>query len=229
MGRREEKALNRPKEIFERLLSFDRGYRGVVAGVDEAGRGPWAGPVVAAAVILDPAGVSGLEGVDDSKKLSEKKREAFFDIITSASLCYAISEVSNRFIDEQNILSATLTAMKGCIEKLSVKPEIILIDGTHCPKADFTGMEAVKDGDAKSLSIAAASILAKVHRDRAMRNFDKLYPGYGFSGHKGYGTAAHAEAIKKLGICPIHRVSYKPVKEFIDGEGNKLEEKRGGN
>ncbi len=201
---------------FSKLLEFDKKYNCLIAGVDEAGRGPWAGPVVAAAVILDPAKADTLQEIDDSKKIPEKKREILFQIILNASLSYAICEVSEKVIDKENILQATLRAMSNAVEKLTVKPGIILIDGTKCPDLPNFKNEAIADGDAKSLTIAAASILAKVHRDRVMRNYDKMFPQYGFASHKGYGTPGHIAALKEHGVCEIHRRSYRPVREVID-------------
>ncbi|OPZ64322.1 MAG: Ribonuclease HII [Candidatus Aerophobetes bacterium ADurb.Bin490] len=196
------------------LLEFDRQYKGIICGVDEAGRGPWAGPVVAAAVILDPEKVSMLGEVDDSKKISEKKREGLFQVVINACLTYAIAEISAKIIDRSDILSSTLNAMKSCTEKLSQKPDVVLVDGNKAPALAGYNVITVVDGDAKSLSIAAASILAKVYRDRIMRNYDKLYPGYGFASHKGYGTKEHMDALNRLGTCGIHRLSYKPVAEI---------------
>jgi ribonuclease HII len=202
-------------ENHEKLAAFDSAYGCVIAGVDEAGRGPWAGPVVAAAVILDPAKLDTLREIDDSKKIPEKKRELLFNIVIDASLSYAVCEVSETVIDKVNILQATLRAMSSAVEKLNVKPALVLVDGTKCPDLPNFKSEAVVDGDAKSLSIAAASILAKVHRDRVMRNYDKMYPLYGFANHKGYGTPEHIAALQKHGVCGIHRRSYKPVREII--------------
>lgn len=200
----------------EKLLGFDRAYGCVLAGVDEAGRGPWAGPVVAAAVILDPGKSGLLTEIDDSKKIPEKKRERLFDVVVECSLAYAISEVSHTVIDKENILQATLRGMSNAVEKLTVRPQIVIIDGTKCPDLPNFKSEAVIDGDARSMSIAAASILAKVHRDRIMRNYDKMFPQYGFAKHKGYGTAEHIAALRKYGACEIHRRSYKPVSEIIE-------------
>jgi ribonuclease HII len=201
----------------EKLLEFDRAYGALVAGVDEAGRGPWAGPVVAAAVILNPEKYALLTEIDDSKKIPEKKRERLFDLVVEASLAYAITEVSHSVIDKDNILNATLRGMSNAVEKLNLAPGIVLIDGTRCPELPNFKSEAVVDGDAKSMSIASASILAKVHRDRIMRNYDKMFPQYGFAKHKGYGTPEHIAALKKHGVCEIHRKSYKPVREIIEG------------
>lgn len=202
---------------YDKLKDFDMAYNCVIAGVDEAGRGPWAGPVVAAAVILDPQKLDMLKEIDDSKKIPEKKRELLFNIVIDAAVSYAICEVSETVIDKENILQATLRAMSNAVEKLTVKPALVLVDGTKCPDLENFKSEAVVDGDAKSLSIAAASILAKVHRDRVMRNYDKMYPVYGFAKHKGYGTTAHIAALKKHGVCEIHRKSYKPVRDIMEG------------
>ncbi|MGD0566468.1 MAG: ribonuclease HII [Candidatus Goldiibacteriota bacterium] len=192
-------------------------YGCILAGVDEAGRGPWAGPVVAAAVILDTDKLDTLTRLDDSKKLTEKTREELFDIVISAAVSYSICAVSGKQIDSTDILRATMRAMSSAIKGLGAAPDKVLIDGNTLPAAPGFKMEAVVGGDAKSLCVAAASVLAKVHRDRIMRNFDRIYPGYGFFRHKGYGTREHEEALEKLGVCPIHRISYKPVKKHIRG------------
>ncbi len=199
---------------FEKLVAFDLQYKGLIAGIDEAGRGPWAGPVVAAAVILNRDRINELKEVDDSKKISEKKREKLYQIIIDSSICFAVSEVSHSIIDKENILTATTIAMLNCINKLTNKPDILLVDGNMNFKVDNIKIEHVIDGDEKSLSIAAASILAKVHRDRIMRNYHKLYPQYGFLNHKGYGTKEHINALIKYGPCEIHRISYKPVEKI---------------
>lgn len=201
---------------YEKLSGFDRAYDCLVAGVDEAGRGPWAGPVVAAAVVLNAARIDTLKEVDDSKKIPEKKRETLFNIVIDACLSYAVCEVSETVIDKRNILQATLLAMQNAVEKLTLKPGIILIDGSKCPDLAGYRSEAVTDGDARSLSIAAASILAKVHRDRVMRNYDRMFPQYGFARHKGYGTPEHMAALNKFGICDIHRRSYRPVRDIMN-------------
>ena len=181
-----------------------QGYN-LIAGVDEAGRGPLAGPVYAAAVIL-PEGTI-IKGINDSKKLSEKRREELFDEITEKATAYSICEVDEKRIDEINILNATFEAMNGAVNGLSVKPDYVIIDGNR-----ISGMtiehETVVKGDAKSISIAAASILAKVSRDRFITEMAGKYPEYGFEKHKGYGTAAHTEAILKYGVCPIHRKTF---------------------
>lgn len=178
----------------------------VVCGVDEAGRGPLAGPVCAAAVIL-PQGII-IEGLDDSKKLSEKKREALYDIITEKAISYCVAYGTVEEIEEYNILGATFLAMNRAIEGLSVKPDFALIDGNRVPKNIKIKCETVVKGDSKSMSIAAASILAKVTRDRLLYQYDSEFPQYGFAKHKGYGTAAHYSAIKENGICKYHRKSF---------------------
>ena len=177
----------------------------IVCGVDEAGRGPLAGPVFAAAVIL-PDGLEDI-GLNDSKKLTEKKRDALFDIIKEKAISYSIASASEKEIDEINILNATFLAMKRAVEGLSIKPDIALIDGNRTPN---TGVkeETIVKGDAKSISIAAASILAKVSRDRYMLELDRQYPEYQFAKHKGYPTALHYEMIKKYGVSPVHRVTF---------------------
>ncbi len=182
-----------------------QGYR-FVCGVDEAGRGPLAGPVCAACVVL-PEGVV-IEGVNDSKKLSEKKREALFDTIKEQALDYGIAFASEKEIDEINILQATFLAMRRAVESLqSVKPDIALVDGNRLPGLAIAERCIVK-GDAKSANIAAASILAKVSRDRYMLEMAQQYPEYQFEKHKGYGTKLHYEMIEKYGICALHRKSF---------------------
>lgn len=181
------------------------GYK-YVCGVDEAGRGPLAGPVCAAAVILDPD--TELEGVNDSKKLSEKKRETLYDVICSKALAYSIAFATVEEIEEYNILNATYLAMNRAIEGLKIKADFALIDGNRVPKDIKTECRTVVKGDAKSLSIAAASILAKVTRDRLLLEYDKKYPEYNFAKHKGYGTVEHMEAIRKFGPSEVHRPSF---------------------
>ncbi len=184
--------------------AYSKGYASV-CGVDEAGRGPLAGPVCAAAVIL-PEGLI-LEGVNDSKKLTEKKREALFDVVKDRALSYSIAFASVEEIEELNILNATMLAMKRAVEGLDVPADFAYIDGNRTPDLEIPSEYIIK-GDARSMSVAAASILAKVSRDRLMLNFAELYPGYGFEKHKGYGTKVHTDAIKELGPCPIHRMSF---------------------
>lgn len=176
-----------------------------VCGVDEAGRGPLAGPVFAAAVIL-PDGLENI-GLNDSKKLTEKKRNALFDIITEKAVAWCVASADEKEIDELNILNATFLAMKRAVDGLAVRPDIALIDGNRRPGTGIREETIVK-GDAKSISIAAASILAKVSRDRYMLELDKKYPEYCFAKHKGYPTALHYEMIKKYGVSPVHRLSF---------------------
>lgn len=182
----------------------EQGYQ-AVCGVDEAGRGPLAGPVYAAAVIL-PDGLE-IPGLNDSKKLTEKKREALFDEICEKAVAYGIGCASEQEIDEINILQATYLAMKRAVEALPVPAQYALIDGNRMPPLDIPGETVVK-GDAKSASIAAASILAKVSRDRVMKLMDEVYPQYQFAKHKGYGTKVHTEMLRTYGPCPIHRKTF---------------------
>jgi len=180
------------------------GYKSV-CGVDEAGRGPLAGPVCAAAVIL-PEGVI-IDGVNDSKKLSEKKRESLFDVIREQALSYSIAYATVDEIEEINILNATMLAMRRAIDGLDIKADYAMIDGNKIPPIDIDA-ECIVKGDAKSMSIACASILAKVSRDRLLYKYAEEYPMYGFDKHKGYGTKVHREAILKYGPCPYHRKSF---------------------
>ena len=177
----------------------------LICGIDEAGRGPLAGPVCAAACVL-PAGLV-IESLNDSKKLSEKKREALYGEITQKALAWAVCLADEKTIDEINILQATFRAMRGAVERLSLTPELCLVDGNRDPGLGLPTRTVVK-GDASCASVAAASILAKVTRDRLMVQYDAQYPGYGFAVHKGYGTKAHYAAIDALGLCPIHRRSF---------------------
>jgi len=181
------------------------GYK-FVCGVDEAGRGPLAGPVCAAAVIL-PEGCE-IEDLNDSKKLTEKKREALYDVIKEKATAYCIAFASVEEIEEFNILEATFIAMNRAIDGLDIKADYALIDGNRVPKGIKLPCETVIKGDAKSASIAAASVLAKVTRDRLLLEYDKQYPEYNFKKHKGYGTKEHTDLILKHGICPIHRPSF---------------------
>ena len=181
-----------------------KGYK-AICGVDEAGRGPLAGPVCAAAVILPPNTI--IDGVNDSKKLTEKKREALFNVIKETAVSYCIAYASVEEIESINILNATMLAMKRAVEGLDVKADYAMIDGNKMPPLDIDGETIVK-GDAKSMSIACASILAKVSRDRLLYEYAKEYPQYQFDKHKGYGTAAHREALIKYGPCPYHRMSF---------------------
>lgn len=185
---------------FDSLFGFE-----LLAGVDEAGRGPLAGPVFAAAVILPPDLI--IEGLNDSKKLSEKKRDALFDIIKEKALAYAVASVDEKEIDEINIRNATYKAMNMAVNMLKVKPEYVIVDGDAVTNM-ATPHECVIKGDAKSRSIAAASILAKVSRDRFLMELDEKYPQYQFAKHKGYGTALHTSLIKEFGPSPVHRMSF---------------------
>ena len=182
----------------------EKGYVSI-AGVDEAGRGPLAGPVFAAAVIF-PENVE-IDGINDSKKLSEKKRELLFDEIIQKAAAYHIASVDHIEIDRINILNATMKAMSAAVEGLGITPDYVLIDGNKAPESGIK-TETVIKGDAKSLSIAAASILAKVSRDRMIDGLDCVYPEYGFKKHKGYGTRLHMDMIKEFGPCPIHRMTF---------------------
>ena len=183
---------------------YAEGYT-AVCGCDEAGRGPLCGPVVAAAVIL-PCGLE-IEGLNDSKKISEKKREALFEVIKEKAIAYAIAEASPDEIDEINILNASMLAMRRAVEALQVKADFALIDG-NCSRGFEIPTETVVKGDAKSYSIAAASILAKVTRDRGCAELDKMYPEYGIAKHKGYPTKDHMDAVRKYGPAPIYRMSF---------------------
>lgn len=198
------------------LLAFEKQVRSAgyhsIAGVDEAGRGPLAGPVVAAAVIL-PEGLL-LPGVNDSKKLSGANRERLFDIIMQQALSVGTGFGSHELVDRINILQATRHAMLEAVSKLTPQPDYILIDGITTI-ASLLPQKTIKKGDSLSLSIAAASIIAKVTRDRLMVEMDAQYPGYGFAGHKGYGSASHLEAIRRFGPCPIHRLTFGGVKEHV--------------
>jgi ribonuclease HII len=181
---------------------------GLLAGVDEAGRGPLAGPVVAAAVILDE--LNPIEGLADSKKLTAARRERLYDEIRAKALCCAVAEASVEEIDAMNILQATLLAMRRAVEGLRLKPAKVLVDGNQLPRLSVLA-EAVVRGDALVPAISAASILAKVHRDRWCLDYDREFPQYGFAAHKGYGTAVHLAALSAHGACPQHRRSFAPV------------------
>ena len=188
-------------------------YQGLLlAGVDEVGRGPLMGDVVTAAVILDPA--RPIAGLADSKKLTEKKREALFFEIKEKSLCWAIARATPAEIDSINILQASLLAMKRAVEQLSTQPEYVLVDGNRLPRWHYRA-EAVVKGDSRVAAISAASILAKVQRDSEMVLLDEQYPGYGFALHKGYPTAKHLAALQQLGVTPLHRRSYAPVAAIL--------------
>lgn len=190
--------------LYYENTAYEKGYN-LVCGVDEAGRGPLAGPVCAAAVVL-PKGLI-LEDVNDSKKLTEKKREALFDVITEQALEWSIAFATVEEIEEINILNAAMLAMKRAVEELKNPVDFAIIDGNRKPPLEID-CEAVVKGDAKSMSVAAASILAKVSRDRILRQYAVDYPQYGFEKHKGYGTKVHVEALKKYGPCEVHRPSF---------------------
>jgi ribonuclease HII len=185
---------------------------GLIAGVDEAGRGPLAGPVVAAAVILDD--LNPIRGLADSKKLTALRREKLYDEIRAKALCCSIGQASVEEIDTLNILQATMLAMKRAVEGLRLKPHKVLVDGNRLPMLSVLA-EAIVKGDALVPCISAASILAKVYRDRWCAEFDLQYPQYGFAGHKGYGTVRHLAALREHGACPQHRRSFSPVAEVL--------------
>lgn len=208
MKEKEELRLKELKEMEEKC--YQRGFSSI-CGIDEAGRGPLAGPVVVASVIMPRDSM--IEGVNDSKKVSEKKRELLYEKITEEAISWSVAIIDEKEIDEVNILNATKEGVTKCVQSLEKKPDLILIDAlTHI---DTCGIpyEPIIKGDAKCYAIAAASIIAKVTRDRIMRQWEEVYPEYGFAGHKGYGTAKHIAAIKEYGLCPIHRRSF--VKNFI--------------
>ena len=208
MKERELERLNKLKEFEKKLYEDGVKY---IAGIDEAGRGPLAGPVVIGCVIMKPE--SFIEYVNDSKKVSETKREMLYEKITKEAVAWSTGIVDEKEIDELNILNATKKALTDAIDKLNVKPDIILVDALD--KIDTKGIKyiSVIKGDAKIYSISAASIIAKATRDRIMKEYDEVYPQYGFAGHKGYGTAKHIQAIKEHGICPLHRKSF--TKNFV--------------
>ena len=187
---------------------------GIVAGTDEVGRGPLAGDVVAAAVILDPS--RAIAGLADSKKLTERQRNALFDEIVSQSVCYAIGRASVDEIDSLNILQASLLAMHRAVDGLATRPEFVYVDGNRCPAWHYPS-QAVINGDARVPVISAASIIAKVTRDREMQTLAQKFPGYGFDRHKGYPTAAHLSALQARGPCEVHRKSFGPVAALLQG------------
>lgn len=209
MKEKEEQRLNELKEIDKSY--FKEGYN-YICGIDEAGRGPLAGPVVVAAVIMPKDSM--IEGVNDSKKVSEKKREKLYELIIEEAISYSVGIVDQNEIDRINILNATKAGLTEAVRTLKVKPELILVDALTNVDTCGVPYQSIIKGDAKSYSIAAASIIAKVTRDRIMREWDKVYPQYGFEKHKGYGTAAHISAIKENGLCPLHRLSF--VKNIIN-------------
>ena len=198
--------------LHAKQVPLDWAAPGLAAGVDEAGRGPLAGPVVAAAVILDPR--QGIAGLADSKKLTARRREQLFDQIQDKALCCAIGQASVEEIDRLNILQATLLAMQRAVAGLRLGPPRVLVDGNRLPRLPMLA-EAIVGGDAKVPAISAASILAKVHRDRWCEQIDAEYPQYGFAAHKGYGTAAHLAALRQHGPTPWHRRSFAPVAQAL--------------
>ncbi len=210
--RRQQEKLSKERERLKAMRAYEEEYGmyGNICGIDEAGRGPFAGPVVAGAVML-PKDAEILY-LNDSKKLSEKKREQLYEEIMEKAAAVGVGIVGPERIDEINILQATYEAMRTAVSNLGIEPEILLNDAVTIPGIDIRQVPIVK-GDAKSVSVAAASIVAKVTRDRIMVRYEEEFPGYGFASHKGYGTAAHRESIKKMGACPIHRRTF--IKNYI--------------
>ena len=208
MKEKEFERLTKLKEIEKELYQkgFDK-----ICGIDEAGRGPLAGPVVIAGVIMPRDSM--IEGVNDSKKVSEKKREKLYDLIIEEAISYSVAVIGQDIIDEINILNATKEGVTQVVRGLDVKPDLILVDALTHINTKGIPYDSIIKGDAKCYNIAAASIIAKVTRDRIMRQWDEIYPQYGFIKHKGYGTANHISAIKEYGLCPIHRKSF--TKNFI--------------
>lgn len=217
----QEKEIERLKELKKIETGIYDGGVTSIAGIDEAGRGPLAGPVVVACVVMNPESM--IEGVNDSKKISEKKRERIYEVIINEAIAYGVGIVSQTDIDRINILNATKMGLRLAIKDMEEdlkkkkrnfeKPDIILVDALTKIDTDNIPYKSIIKGDAKSYSIAAASIVAKVTRDRIMRQWDEVYPVYGFEKHKGYGTAAHIKAIKEHGLCPLHRRSF--VKNIV--------------
>ena len=208
MKEKEEERLHLLKEEEEKLYNTGLNY---ICGIDEAGRGPLAGPVVVGAAILPKN--SFIEGVNDSKKVSEKKREILYEKITEEAIAWSVGIIDQKMIDEVNILNATKLGVTEALTKLKKKPELILVDALQNMDTLGINYKSIIKGDAKCYCIAAASIIAKVTRDRIMRQWDEVFPEFGFAKHKGYGTKAHIEAIKQYGICPLHRKTF--VKNFI--------------
>lgn len=209
MKEKEEQRLLKLKEIEKDIYNEGAKY---ICGIDEAGRGPLAGPVVVAAAIMPKDSM--IEGVNDSKKISEKKREELYEIITKEALAYGVGIIDQKEIDRINILNATKEGLTMAIKELSIRPDLIIVDALTKIDTDGIPYRSIIKGDAKCYSISAASIIAKVTRDRIMREWDAIYPNYGFIKHKGYGTAQHIAAIKEYGLCPIHRLSF--VKNIIN-------------
>ncbi len=208
MKEKEIERLTNLKQMEKEL--YQKGFQHI-CGIDEAGRGPLAGPVVVAGVIMPKDSM--IEGVNDSKKVTEKRREKLYDQILEEAISYSVSIIGQDIIDQINILNATKQGVTKVVEELESKPDLILVDALTGIDTKGIPYDAIVKGDAKCYNIAAASIVAKVTRDRIMRQWDEIYPQYGFSGHKGYGTAKHIEAIKEYGLCPIHRRSF--TKNFV--------------
>lgn len=208
MKEKEIERLTNLKQMEKEL--YQKGFQHI-CGIDEAGRGPLAGPVVVAGVIMPKDSM--IEGINDSKKVTEKRREKLYDQILEEAISYSVSIIGQDIIDQINILNATKQGVTKVVEELENKPDLILVDALTGIDTKGIPYDAIVKGDAKCYNIAAASIVAKVTRDRIMRQWDEIYPQYGFSGHKGYGTAKHIEAIKEYGLCPIHRRSF--TKNFV--------------
>ena len=208
MKEKELERLTNLKQIEKDLHS--KGFKNI-CGIDEAGRGPLAGPVVIAGVIMPESSM--IEGVNDSKKVSEKKREKLYDQILGEAISYSVAVIGQDVIDDVNILNATKMGLTKVVEEQEIKPDLIIVDALNHIDTKGIPYDSIIKGDAKCYSIAAASIIAKVTRDRIMRQCDEIYPQYGFSKHKGYGTKMHIEAIKEYGLCPIHRKSF--TKHFV--------------
>ena len=209
MKEKEELRLKELKQIEEEL--YNSGVN-LICGIDEAGRGPLAGPVVVAAAIMPRDSM--IEGVNDSKKVSEKKREKLYDLITDEAIAYGVGIIDQKEIDRINILNATKEGLTMAVKELNPKPDLIIVDALSKIDTEEIPYKSIIKGDAKCYSIACASIIAKVTRDRIMRQWDEVYPQYGFIKHKGYGTAAHISAIKEYGLCPLHRLSF--VKNIVN-------------
>lgn len=203
MKEKEFERLTKLKEMEKEL--YGKGFKNI-CGIDEAGRGPLAGPVVVAGVIMPQDSM--IEGVNDSKKVTEKRREKLYDLILDEAISYSVAIVGQDVIDEINILNATKQGVTQVVDELDIKPDLILVDALEHINTRGIPYEPIIKGDAKCYNIAAASIIAKVTRDRIMREWDEIYPQYGFISHKGYGTAKHIAAIKQYGLCPIHRKSF---------------------
>lgn len=208
MKEKELERLTKLKELEKDL--YAKGFKNI-CGIDEAGRGPLAGPVVVAGVIMPEKSM--IEGINDSKKVSEKKREILYDVIINEAISYSVAIIGQDVIDDINILNATKKGVTQVVEGLDIKPDLLVVDALHHIDTKGIPYQSIIKGDAKCYNIAAASILAKVTRDRIMREWDKIYPQYGFVQHKGYGTAKHIASIKENGLCPIHRRSF--TKNFV--------------